>query len=494
MGIKEWLKENGIYEEKRVPQTPNSKPFAIQSRQPTADELALGFAIVKDEDGNKMAKLRGVPQSSRATHFYIVGASGTGKTRFLEGLAVQDARNGNGLGIIDAHSDLTEEFKGLLLLDKMNDETFLHENVVLIDPSDPENTVCFNPLERTDGMDTDAVAGELVEVFKKIWADAWGARMERLLTNTLYALIENDLTLAELPPFLMDMKFRGTVLEKVENALCRDYFENFDAFPLKTQREWSESTLNKVGAFLGNNKVRQMFVAQKSTFSFRDIMDKQKILLVKLDRGRLKGSADLLGSLLLAKIQMTAFARTDKLESERKPFYLYVDEFQNFAIESFIETLAQSRKYKLPLILAHQQLGQLSPALRASILTNCGLQVYFRVSRADADILAKESLASIYNNPPGWEAYIQQLQELPPQVCVFKNKNGRDVMMMRTRKLGKAYEIAEMDERIFAAAVANAEIGKKYLRPRTEVEEEYQKRRVALTTSGDRQVFKEKKD
>lgn len=495
MGLKEWLAENGIYEEKRVPQKPEAKPFTIKRRAPNPDELTLGYGQTKDKDGNTIGVLKGVPQSSRATHFYIVGASGTGKTRFLESLALQDVRYGNGFAIIDAHSDLTEEFKGMLFLQtwKDGDFTFLHENVVLIDPSDPDNTVCFNPLERADGMDADAVAGELVEVFKKIWHDAWGARMERLLTNTLYALIENNLTLAELPPFLTDFKFRRKIMEKVENAFCRDYFNNFDALPAKTQREWAESTLNKVGAFLGDTKVRQMFISPKSTFSFRDVMDNKKILLVKLDRGRLKGSADLLGSLILAKIQMTAFARTDQIEAERAPFYLYVDEFQNFAIESFIETLAQSRKYKLPLILAHQQLGQLSPALRASVLTNCGLQAYFRISRADADILAKESLASIYNNPPGWEWYIQQLQELPSRFFIFKVKDGGDVVKMYSQAAGDAHEAVNADAATFAKVVSMAEIGKNYLRPRKEVEDEYKKRREGLFEEHEQEIFKERK-
>lgn len=494
MSFLEWLAENGIYEVKRLPPKPEKKPTTIKRRLPTSDELALGYAHTEDADGSDVWKLKGVPQSYRSTHFYVVGASGTGKTRFLQTLALQDERNGNGFGIIDAHSDLTEEFKGLLCLDKRNDSAFLRENVVLIDPSDPDYTVCFNPLERADGMDTDAVAGELVEIFKKIWSDAWGARMEYLFTNTLYALIENNLTLAELPPFLTDFKFRRTILEKVDNTFCRDYFDNFDSLPAKTQREWSESTLNKVGAFLNNTKVRQMFVSPHSTFSFRDVMDKRKILLVKLDRGRLKGSADLLGSLLLAKIQMTAFARTDTIQSERVPFYLYVDEFQNFAEESFKEVLAQSRKYKLPLILAHQDLAQLPPALRASILTNCQLQAYFRISRADADILAKESLASIYNNPPGWEWYIQQLQELPPMFCVVKNKIDGDVVKIKTILLRDAYEIIKKDEGVFAEAVSRAEIGKKYLRPRKEVEEAYQKRRAALGASDEPESYRRKEE
>ena len=473
----------------------DNKESIIRSREPNADELALGWAESEDEKTEQpVQQLMAVPQDYRRTHFYVVGASGTGKTRFLETLALQDAKNGFGFGIIDANSDLTEDFKGHLYNLKKDDLDFLKENVVLIDPSDPDSTVCFNPLERVDGMDTDAVAGELLDVFKKIWADSWGNRLAALLSNTLIALIENDLTLAELPPFITNFKFRNMVLENVKNQSCRDYFlEDFNLQTPKTQREWAESTLNKIGALFNNTKIRQMFVSLKSTFSFREIMDKNKILLVKLDRGRLKGSADLLGSLLLAKIQMTAFARTDIIEAERPFFYLYVDEFQDFATENFIQTLAQSRKYRLPLVLAHQQLAQLMPALRASILTNCTLQAYFRISRADADILAKESLSSIYKDPPGWEWYIQQLQGLKSKTCIVKNKEDGEVVKIWTLPLPDAYKVADEDAKVFATAVAEARIGERYLRPRQEVEDEYQKRRKELFKRMEIESFREVK-
>ncbi|MDO8728900.1 MAG: putative DNA binding domain-containing protein [bacterium] len=492
--IRDWLAKNKIYEVVRVPSKPESKSPTLSRRTANPDELMLGFAEVKDRDGNIDWRLKGVSQAHRSTHFYVVGASGSGKTRFLETLACQDIHNENGFGIIDAQSDLTEDIKGHLYLSKKDEPDFLREQVVLIDPSDPDDTVCFNPLERIDGMDTDAVAGELMEVFKKIWADSWGNRMAALLTNTLIALIETELTLAELSPFITNLKFRNMILEKVQNQSCRDYFfEEFNLQTTKTQREWAESTLNKIGALLNNGKVRQMFVSPKSTFSFREIMDGKKILLVKLDRGRLKGSADLLGSLLLAKIQMAAFSRTDTAESKRVPFYLYIDEFQNFATESFTQVLAEARKYKLSLVLAHQNLAQLPPSLRASILTNCGVQAYFRISRADADMLAKESLAAVYQNPPGWEWYIQQLQELQPTFCVVKNKVQGGVAKLQTLDLPLAYEAAEMDEIDFRAEVAAANIGGSYLRKRTDIENEYQKRRDELFKRVDVESFREVK-
>lgn len=495
MSFKEWLAKNKIFEVKRVSQKPAKTPtVTVSGRPPNSDELALGYAQSEDTDGNVVFGLKGVSQEYRSTHFYVVGATGSGKTRFLETLANQDIKNGYGFGVIDAHGDLADDIKGHLYLSKKDDLDFLREQVVLIDPADPERTACFNPLEQADGITPAGIANELVEVFKKIWTgSSWGARLEDLFKNTLIALIENNLTLAELPSFLTDFNFRNFVLEKVKHPICRDYFEHFNSLPPHMRNERIESTLNKVNAFLSDDNVRQMFVSPKSTFSLRDIMDNKKILLVRLDRGRLKGSADLLGSLLLAKIQMAAFSRTDTAESKRVPFYLYIDEFQNFATDSFIQVLAEARKYKLSLVLAHQNLAQLPPLLRASILTNCGLQAYFRISRTDADILAKESLSSVYNNPPGWEWYIQQLQELERKACVVKNKIEGGVVKIQTLDLPPPYETAGMDEMDFRAEVAKADIGGSHLRKRKDIEDEYKERHEELFKRMDAESFREKK-
>jgi type IV secretory pathway TraG/TraD family ATPase VirD4 len=254
-----------------------------------------------------------------------------------------------------------------------------------------------------------------------------------------------------------------------------------------------ESTLNKVSAFLFDPALRQMLVAPKSSFNLRDIMDEGKILIVKLAKGQFKSNADLLGSLLLAKIQATAFSRTDTPELQRRKFYLYIDEFQNFATESFIGMLAEARKYRLALLLVHQNLAQLPTILRASILSNCRLQAYFQISRDDSNILAKESLSSIYSDPPGWEQYIQALQELPRRACVIKNKIDGGVIAVRTLDLLPPHEFAEMDEEEFVAEVAAAEIGKNYLRERKEIEEEYKARRENLLKADESESFREPK-
>ena len=472
----------------------SSQEPLVRFRSPDPDELALGWAGGKDEtSGQEVHQLKGIPQEVRDTHFYVIGASGSGKTRFLETLIKQDIENDLGFGVIDPHGDLTEDIKGYLYIFHKDNPEFLHERVVLIDPTNKEQVVAFNPLEITKGESAASIASELTEAFKKIWHDAWGARMEDLLKNTLIALIQNNLTLAELPLFLTDTEVRRKILEKVEHGVSRQYFNRFNSLPRRTQDEWAESTLNKVNAFLFDNSIRQLLASPKSSFNLREAMDEGKLILVKLDKGRLKGSADLLGSLLLAKIQAAAFSRTDTPELQRKKFYLYIDEFQNFATETFITMLGEARKYRLALLLAHQNLAQLPTTLRASILSNCGLQVYFRISRDDSNILAKESLASIYSEPVGWEQYIQALQELPRRACVIKNKIDGGVIAVRTLDLPSPHEVAGMDEKEFAEEVATSEIGKKYLREREDIERDSRVRRETLLSAEEPESFREKK-
>ncbi len=471
----------------------NLEPL-IRSRPPDPDELALGWAGGKDEtNGQEVHQLKAVSQEARDTHFYIIGASGSGKTRFLETLIKQDIENDLGFGVIDPHGDLTEDIKGYLYIFHKDNPEFLHERVVLIDPTNKKQVVAFNPLEITKGESAASIASELTEAFKKIWHDAWGARMEDLLKNTLIALIQNNLTLAELPLFLTDTEVRRKILGKVEHSVSRQYFQHFNSLPRTKQDEWMESTLNKVNAFLFDNSIRQLLASPKSSFNLREAMDEGKLILVKLDKGRLKGSADLLGSLLLAKIQAAAFSRTDTPELQRKKFYLYIDEFQNFATENFITMLGEARKYRLALLLAHQNLAQLPTTLRASILSNCGLQAYFRISRDDSNILAKESLTSIYKEPIGWEQYIQALQELPRRACVIKNKVDGGVIAVQTLDLPSPHEVAGMDEKEFAEEVATREIGKKYLREREDIERDSRIRRETLLSAEEPESFREKK-
>jgi hypothetical protein len=424
----------------------------------------------------QIAKIR---EEDRKIHFYVVGASGTGKSKFLEFLIRQDINKGNGFGVIDPHGDLIEDIKGYLALALPKEE--LEERVVLIDPTDERFTVAFNPLEKLEGVSSAEIAAELVEAFKKIWIDAWGARMEDLLRNTLIALIEAELTLDNLPRFLIDDEFRENVLERVTHPIAKRYFQRFNALAPRTREEWMESTLNKVNAFLSDDRIREIFSYQKSSFNLREIMDNRKILLIKLDRGRLKENGDLPGSLLMTKIRMAAFSRSDVPREKRIPFYLYIDEFQNFATEEFIDTLSEARKYGLVLIMAHQNLSQLPKNLQDSILTNCGIQCYFRVCRRDAEILAKEAFETTgtevkavkltpeysdydwFTYPEEWEKYIQELENLPNRCFYAKHKIEGGVLPLRTADVPPAYKEFGIGKEEFEKLMGEVVFGRKYL-------------------------------
>jgi len=441
--------------------------------------LDLGWYWSENKEEYQMAK---IPEEDRATHLYVIGATGTGKTKFLEFLIHQDIEKGNGLGIIDPHGDLVEDIKGFLACryDEIRDEEEISEKVILIDPTDPEFTVTFNPLEKLPNVSVAEQANELVSAFKKIWSDSWGVRMENLMRNSLIALAEAELTLAEFSYFLTKRAFRRNVLKKVNHPQVQEYFQRFDSLTDRGQVTWVEPVLNKIDAFLSDHRIRLIFSSPKSSFNLRRIMDGKRILLVKLDKGKLKGSADLLGSLLMAKIQMAVFSRSDIPQDKRVPFYLYIDEFQNFASESFAVILSEARKYGLSLIIAHQTLAQIPEELRSLILGNTGIQVYFRLNRQDASLLAKEAFeysgyqvktAYLYRFPrirfwslaEEWEQYTESLQNLPARVYFAKHKLAGGVIHFQTAEIKPARTELEMDEVEYREFLASLHFGRKYL-------------------------------
>jgi Cdc6-like AAA superfamily ATPase len=451
---------------------------------PDDDILDLGWYWSETKQEMQMAK---ISEKDRSTHFYIVGASGTGKSKFLEFLIREDIKKSNGFGVIDPHGDLVEDLKGYLIISYSPQE--LEEKVLFIDPVDKKYTVFFNPLENIKGVSAAEISAELVEVFKKIWRDSWGARMEDLIRNTFIALIESGLTLVELPRFLINEDFRLNVLEKVSHPITLQYFQRFNTLTPKTRDEWIESTLNKVNAFLSDDRIREMLSSTHSSFLLREIMDNKKILLLKLDKGKLKENADLVGSLFLTKIKMAAFSRSDIPKEERVPFYLYLDEFQNFATQAFIETLSEARKYRFSLVMAHQNLSQLPEDLQDSVLANCGIQVCFRVSRKDAETLAKESFMTtgtevksyklswdiidydFYSYPEEWEKYFQELQNLPNRHFYAKHKIEGGVVLLQTVDVFSAYEEFGITKEEYCELLEKSQFGKKYLRERRPVEE-----------------------
>jgi excisionase family DNA binding protein len=460
-------------------------PEKFESLEPSVDyypdTLKLGLYWSENKQEYQIAR---IAEADRSTHFYVIGATGTGKTKFLEYLIMQDIEKRNGFGVIDPHGDLIDDIEGYLIFRYGQNEAAISDRVILIDPTDPNFTVTFNPLERIPGVSAAEQANELINAFKKIWSDSWGVRMEDLMRNSLIALAEEKLTLTELPQFLTHRTFRQSILAKVSHPLVREYFERFDNLTDRGQVTWIEPVTNKINAFFSDERVRQMFSFERSSFNLREIMDQQKFLLIKLDKGKLKESADLLGSLLMAKIQMAAFSRSDIPQEKRIPFYLYIDEFQNFASESFAVILSEARKYGLSLIMAHQTLAQIPEELRNLILANTGIQVYFRLNRHDASLLAKEAFEysgneikrvegfrpSYWSLGEEWELYTSALQSLPPRTCYIKHKIEGGIIAVETVELEPMPVLVEEKyNQDYSNLLKNYPLGRKYLVARKEL-------------------------
>ncbi len=321
-----------------------------------------------------------IPGKYRSTHMYIVGASGSGKTSLLKNFLVQDVESGIGFCVIDPHGDLVNDL--IPHLKKRKDQT------LILDLSDTDHMLAYNPLERRDGVMVAEQVAKLVLAFKRIWEDSWGARMEDILRHTLTLLCEQGYTLAEFDKVLIDADFRMLLIERSDIEQTKEYFlGRYNAWNPKERSMFIESSLNKVSAFMSDRRIGARLSQPKSSFNIKEIMDSNSILLINLAKGRLAGNADLFGALLMADIEMSFLTRT----GERRQFALYVDEFQNIATESFDTVLAEARKFGLCLTMAHQSLKQLDDKLISLILGNAQTQIYFRVSRQDAERLSKES-------------------------------------------------------------------------------------------------------
>ena len=447
-------------------------------------EAISKFLIGRTLDESHAIKV--IPLEDRNAHFHVMGGSGTGKSRFLESLIAQDLERKVGFGVIDPHGDLVKEIKSAFIVRDGSISRF-EEKVVYIDPTDPDYSVCLNPLEPIFGVDSAVIASEVVGAFEKIWGEkGWGARLQEILKNALVALIENNLTLREVPLILNDPAVRRKLLVNVKDELCIEFFEKYEKWSEREKREYTESTLNKLDDFLANPNVRDIFISPQSSFIMGVVMDYGGTLLVNLDRGQLKGASDLLGSLIVSKIQLTAFARSNMEPEKRPPFYLYIDEFQDFASENFTRVLSQSRKYGLFLTLAHQNLAQLPHELRASILSNCELTACFHVSREDADIMAKNLYGGVYEDPQEWEPRIQRLQKFKERQFIFKNGKQGGVATLEafdTPDVWRPYNWTKADYIETGAGWAEGDIGKEARRKRSDIRAEYAERRKALGAS-----------
>ncbi len=328
----------------------------------------------------------GIRRDDRRRHMYIIGKTGVGKSTLIENLVSNDILAGHGLALLDPHGDSVELIMRSIPPNRVND-------VVYINPADLDFPVAFNVLEKVEPKYRHLVASGIVGVFKKLWADSWGPRLEYLLRNAILALLDYpDSTLLGVNRLLIDKDYRKKVLQKVKDPVVKSFWEDeFSKYNQAFMVEAIAPIQNKVGQFLSTALIRNIVGQVKSTIDMRKFMDEGKIVLVNLSKGRIGEDASaMLGAMIITKIQLAAMSRVDTPESERRDFYLYVDEFQNFATEAFANILSEARKYKLNLIIAHQYIEQLDEKVAAAIFGNVGTLITFRVGAADAESLVKE--------------------------------------------------------------------------------------------------------
>ncbi|MFC1651690.1 type IV secretory system conjugative DNA transfer family protein [Patescibacteria group bacterium] len=363
----------------------NSKRAAAPSDlsiQDSSDDLTL-FARTNFREGKTPF---GIKDEDRTRHIYIIGKTGMGKTAMLGNMIISDIQRGKGVALVDPHGDLAERILDFVPKDRIND-------VVYFNPADQDYPIGFNILENVDPEFRGLVASGLIGIFKKIWAESWGPRLEYILRYTILALLEYpDSTILGILRMLSDKEYRkkvvGTIKDPVVKSFWATEFENYND---RLRAEAIAPIQNKVGQFVSNPIMRNILGQTKSTMDVDKLMDEKKILLINLSKGRIgEDNSSLLGAMMITKMQLAAMRRAHLPEEERKEYYLYVDEFQNFATESFASILSEARKYKLGLTLAHQYITQMEEVVRDAVFGNVGTMVIFRIGAWDAEFVEKE--------------------------------------------------------------------------------------------------------
>ena len=328
----------------------------------------------------------GIKTLDRRRHMYIIGKTGMGKSVLLENMLFSDIQAGKGVAVVDPHGDLADSVINFVPSWRTND-------VIIIDPSDREWPIAFNMLENIDPALNTIVASGLVGIFKKIYAESWGPRLEHILRNVILSLLEYpNTTMLGIPRILQDQDFRKKVIRKIQDPLVKSFWINeFEAMEPRMRIEAISPILNKVGQFLSSPIVRNMLGQVNSKVDLRYAMDNNKIVIVNLSKGKIgEDNSSLLGSMLITKFQIDAMSRANVPEKDRVDFYLYVDEFQNFATDAFATILSEARKYKLNLTMANQYIAQMPEEVRDAVFGNVGSILSFQVGFDDAEYLSQQ--------------------------------------------------------------------------------------------------------
>jgi hypothetical protein len=377
------IKTTGIaWGTKVLSEPPENLPSAITATEEEKQHIDFfGRTQFKNRD-----TIFGIKDVDRRRHIWAIGKTGTGKSTLIANMAIDDLKKDRGLAVIDPHGDLSEIILDYIPKRRIND-------VIYFNPADKDYPIIINPLEVTNKEEAELVVSGIVSIFNKIFGFSWGPRLEYILRNSLSTLAQvPNSTLKDVPLLLTNKSFRTRVETELKDEVLKGFWVNeFDKMPDRLQQEAISPILNKVGQFVSSPLIRSVIGQPKSSISLDDVMNQGKILIANLSQGRLgEDNAALLGAMLITKFQLAAMHRVEMPEEKRRDFYLYVDEFQNFATGSFIKIMSEARKYRLDITLANQYMAQIPEEVTKAILGNAGTVMTFAVGAGDAEILNKE--------------------------------------------------------------------------------------------------------
>jgi len=349
----------------------------------------------------------GIKQADRRAHMYLIGKTGTGKSTLLETLMLADLRSGRGFALLDPHGDLVKKLKERIPENRLDD-------LIDFDLTNKDQPFGFNPLANVAIDKRPLACSGLIQVFKHLWADSWGPRLEYILRNSLLTLLDYPpATLSDILKLLSDRTFRQKVVPFVQNKQVKEFWTNeFDHYPDRFRVEAISPIQNKVGGFLAHPLLQKVLTRPEKPLNLRRVMDEGKVVLVNLAKGSIgEDTSNLLGSLLISRFDLAALSRANIPESERRDFTLYLDEFHNFTTQSLISMLSELRKYRCSIVLGGQFLTQTEPNIRDAILGNVGTLIVFRIGAHDAEFLepefSPEFRTSDFTNLPNYHIYLK---------------------------------------------------------------------------------------
>jgi type IV secretory pathway TraG/TraD family ATPase VirD4 len=366
----------------------------------------------------------GIKQVDRLLHMYVIGKTGVGKTTLLESLLLSDIRAGRGAALIDPHGDFAERMVAAARAAGRND-------ITIVDIADPALALGYNPIVRVSPGLRPLLAAGVLEALKKLWPDAWGVRMEHILRNCLLALLDQPAAdLRDILRLMSDKRYRAQVVANIENEQVREFWEcEFPRYSTRFAADAVAPIQNKVGAFLADPRLRQFFTRKDGAIRLRKIMDEGGLLVVNLAKGRLgEDSANLLGGLLISALSLAAYSRANIPEHERRPFFIYLDEFQNVTTLATANMLSELRKFGVGMVMAHQYLAQLEQDVRNAVLGNAGTQIVFRTGADDAAYFSREfaSFEAIdFLSLPNHHFYIRLMIDGAPSSAFSAKTDGK---------------------------------------------------------------------